>query len=680
MLLNLPDGMVTRQTKTRVAEEKKSPTKRSAKVTETDEELSLRIFDLFSKYKFRLITTEQELKEFLSLSDEFGLDTETSGLSFYHDEIAGFSLGTENESAYIPLNHTQGKNYTGDRGNLFTLLSSVKLDGFNWKFDKHFMTKIDPRFENLVPEGDGYLAARILDNRLDAGLKPLYKHFVDPLVEDYSFSSLFKRAFTTYNPALVYPYAAVDAQKHIIIKKVLEGKLKETPDLYRLYKKLELPLTEVVGRMERHGILLDVDKIHELNTTLTQDAEDYLAQIKEVTGKEDFNPGSPKQVGDALVDLGLLQRDSKGKVATGEPILESISSLHPLPKLILDYRGVQKLASTYTVGLLEYAGADGVSHPIFNQCGTDSGRFSSTRFNAQNIPKDNRFRNLFIPKKGNMLVGVDYSQQEVRILASLAKDEAMIEAFRSGKDFYAVMASLAFNLPYDSCTKKGEHAEYRGHMKSVVLGLNYDMGMKSLAEQLKKSVEEATEIYQRFQKTCPRVDDFKKKCKELAFSRGYAETVLKRRRYFEGVGYKALGLPRFESSDENVLAMLNKISHDRYAVKRLIEDAKKEGIFVRDREALAFMEERQCTNSVIQGSAADATKLAMLSFDRDKRARELDAHIVLQIHDEIIVECPEAHAEEVGDLLADIMNGVSEELFNLPGGGVPSIMSRWEKD
>lgn len=678
MLLKLPKDVVTRQTKTRVAEERKAPSKRASKVVETDQELSLRIFELFSRYEHKLITTERELIDFLSISNEFGLDTETSGLSFYNDTIAGFSVGTEHISAYIPLNHAVGQNYTGSRSNLFNILSRVKLYGFNWKFDKHFMTKVDSRFGDLLPEGDGYLMARLLDNRLDAGLKPLYKRFIDPTVEDYSFSSLFKRSFTTYDPVLVYPYAAVDAQKHIILAKYLDNELRKTPQVYRLYRNLELPITEVIGRMERHGIQLDVDRIQSLNAELTEEAVAYLAQIKEITNP-DFNPGSPKQVGDMMVELGLLERDSKGKVSTGVEVLETIAPLHPLPKLILDYRGVQKLGSTYTLGLLDYADEDGVAHPVFNQVGTDSGRMSSTRFNAQNIPKDNRFRNLFIPKQGNRLISVDYSQQEVRILASLAGDEAMMEAFRSGKDFYAVMASLAFNLPYDSCTKKGEHAEYRGHMKSVVLGLNYDMGMKSLAQNLGKSIQEATEIYQRFQQTCPKVDDFKKKCRELAFSRGYAETILKRRRYFEGIGYKALGLPRFESSDENVLTMLNKISHDRFAVKRLIEDAKKEGIYVKDREALAFMEERQCTNSVIQGSAADETKLAMVAFDKDKRARELDAHIVLQIHDEIIIECPAENAQEAGDLLAGIMNGVSQELLGIDGGAVPDVMSRWEK-
>lgn len=680
-LLNLPKNYVTRQTKSRVADEKKSVSKKQPKIVESDEALSLRIFEMFSRYKHRLITTEQELVEFLALQKEFGIDTETSGLSFYKDTIAGFSLGTETESAYIPLHHEVGTNYTGDFSRLYELLKEVDLIGFNWKFDKHFMTKVDPRFSNIDAKDDGYIMARLYNNNLDAGLKPLYKNFVDPTVEDYSFSGLFRRPFTTYDPESVYPYAAVDAQKHIILAKELSRLLQQHPDRYRLYKKLELPLTEVVGRMERHGIQLDVDRIHSLNSELTSEATDILEEIKCYAG-ENFNPGSPKQVGDVLADeLHLLHRDSKGKVGTGEAVLETIADKHPLPRLILDYRGVQKLASTYTVGLLEFAEENGVAHPVFNQLGTDTGRFSSTRFNAQNIPKDNRFRNLFIPKKDNMLISVDYSQQEVRLLAALANDTAMIEAFRSGKDFYAVMASLAFNLPYESCTKKGEHAELRGHMKSIVLGLNYDMGMASLAKNLGKSVDEATDIYERFQKTCPGVGAFKQKCRDFAYSHGYVETVLKRRRYFEGVGYKALGLPRFESSDKAVLDTLNKIKDDRWSVRRLLEDAKKEGIYVKDREAIAFSEDRQCTNSVIQGSASDMTKLAMLEFDRDRVARNLGAFIVLQVHDEIIVECPKSNAQEVGDRLAFIMNGVGSELMNgLPAGGVPQLMERWEKD
>lgn len=677
-LLKLPSDIVTRQSKTRVAEEKKEPRKRAKKEELTDEELSLKIFSLFSKYKHRLITKEYELEEFLKRSDRMGLDTETSGLSFYKDKIAGFSLGTDKESAYIPLFHEVGINYEGDIKRIYDMIKDyhIKLDGFNWKFDKHFMTwNVDSRFADIDANADGYLLARVLNNNLDAGLKPLYKHFIDPDVEDYSFSSLFSRPFTTYDPVLVYPYAAVDAQKHTVLARFLEEKLRtEYPAQYRLYRNLELPLTEVVGRMERYGVQMDKAHIYELNEQMETETQTYLQQIREIANDQNFNPGSPKQVKEVFSSLGIADLDK-----TDEKALLKIE--HPLAKAILDYRGVTKLGSTYTTGLLEFAEESGVAHPSFNQLGTDTGRFSSTRFNAQNIPKDNRFRNIFIPREGNKLVSVDYSQQEVRILASLAEDEAMISAFKSGRDFYAVMASIAFNLPYDSCTKKGEHAELRGHMKSIVLGLNYDMGIPSLAKNLGKSQEEAAEIYSKFQKVCPSIDAFKKKCRQFSYSHGYAETVLKRRRYFDGVGYKVLGLPRFESSDPAVLDTLNKIAKDRWAVRRLLEDAKKEGIYVKDREQISFAEDRQCANSVIQGSAADMTKLAMLSFDRDEEARRLQARIVLQIHDEIIIECPAQYAQEAGDRLAFIMNGVGAELMNgLPAGGVPQIMDKWEKE
>lgn len=676
-LLKLPSDVVTRQNKTRVAEEKKEPKKRAKKDDVSDEELSLKIFSLFNQYKHSLITTEKELEEFLSKSGRMGLDTETSGLLFYKDKIAGFSLATDKESAYIPLFHEVGVNYQGDPKRIYDLISNshVKIDGFNWKFDKHFLAfNVDSRFANLDAYADGYLLARVLNNNIDAGLKPLYKRFIDKNVEDYSFSSLFSRPFTTYDPALVYPYAAVDAQKHTVLARFLEEKLKEEyPAQYHLYKNLELPLTEVVGRMERYGVQMDKAHIYELYDQMAKETSTYLDEIRVLAQDPSFNPGSPKQVKDAFQRLGVEL------TSTDEKVLRKVE--HPLAEKILEYRGVTKLGSTYTTGLLQFAEESGVAHPSFNQLGTDTGRFSSTRFNAQNIPKDNRFRNIFIPREGNKLVSVDYSQQEVRILASLAEDEAMISAFKSGRDFYAVMASIAFNLPYDSCTKKGEHAELRGHMKSIVLGLNYDMGIPSLAKNLGKSQEEAAEIYSKFQKVCPSIDAFKKKCREFAYSHGYAETVLKRRRYFDGVGYKALGLPRFESSDPAVLETLNKIAKDRWAVRRLLEDAKKEGIYVKDREQVAFKEDRQCANSVIQGSAADMTKLAMLSFDRDEQARRLQAHIVLQIHDEIIIECPEQYAQEAGDRLAFIMNGVGAELMNgLPAGGVPQIMNRWEKD
>lgn len=673
-LLNIPKSV--KQTRTKVVQQDTKVSKRTPKIAQTDEELSLKIFELFSGYDCTLATTEEQLLAFIGREKEFGIDTETSGLQFYKDKIAGFSLGTRDRSVYVPLAHEVGVNYTGDMGRLYDILSSLELYGFNWKFDKHFLVQFDKRFENLIQKGDGYLMARLYNNTMDAGLKPLYKRFIDQNVEDYSFGSLFSRAFNTYDAELVYPYAAVDAQKHLIIGKYLESKLQEMPGLYRLYKNLELPLTEVVGRMEEHGIQLDRGRIYELNGELTVNAENILKEIQSIAG-ENFNPGSPKQVGEALRGLGLLQAGE----GTGEAVLEAIKDKHPLPHLILEYRGQTKLSGTYTVGLLNAAGQDAVAHPSFNQLGTDTGRFSSTNFNAQNIPKDNRFRNLFIPKEGNMLISVDYSQQEVRVLAALAEDEVMIEAFRSGKDFYAFMASIAYNLPYESCTKTGEFAKHRNEMKSIVLGLNYDMGMKSLAANLGKTVEEAEEVYHKFRKMCPSIDVFKKKNKEFGYSHGYVETVLKRRRYFDGVGYKALGLPRFECDRADILQVLQQLENDRWGARRLIEDAKKEGIYVKDRESIAFKEERQCTNSVIQGSSADMTKLAMLSFDRDKEAQRLGARIVLQIHDEIIIEAPRQNAVEAGDRLAFIMNGVGAELMNgLPAGGVPCVMERWEKD
>ena len=182
-LLRLPSDVVTRQNKTRVAEEKKEPKKRAKKDVVSDSELSLKIFSLFNQYKHSLITTEKELEEFLSKSDRFGLDTETSGLLFYKDKIAGFSLATDKESAYIPLFHEVGVNYQGDPKRIYDMIKDyhIKLDGFNWKFDKHFMAwNVDSRFANIDAYADGYLLARVLNNTYDAGLKPLYKRFIDP--------------------------------------------------------------------------------------------------------------------------------------------------------------------------------------------------------------------------------------------------------------------------------------------------------------------------------------------------------------------------------------------------------------------------------------------------------------------------------------------------------------------
>lgn len=620
--------------------------------------------ELFSKYNWKTVTTEEELKKYLDSADEFGLDTETTGLDVFKDKLCGFSLGTFDDCIYVPISHKVGKNYDGSLTKLQEMLSSKKIYGFNAKFDLKWLKKAVGL--NLKVVWCGYLASRLMhSNEPSNELKALYVKYVDPLAEFYSFSSLFRRPFDEYDPAVVGAYAAVDAMKHIRLDKWQEEHIGKNEK--KLLLQLELPLAHGLVDVELTGVKLDVEWCEELTNLLQQDLENVAADIaKDYQG---LNAGSPKQVAEWLYDkLGLPQINGRG---TGEETLHQLH--HPLAEKVLEYRKAQKLISTYA-GKMPKIADDGVIHCVFNQYGADTGRFSSSGPNLQNIPRDNRFRRMFIARPGHMLVSCDYTQQEVYILAALANDESMKEAYERGMDFYAYMASIVFDVPYEKCLKHAERGELRGQMKSIVLGLNYDMGVTSLAKDIGKSVAETKAIYAKFFEKCPRIKEFRNERLEFAKKNGYVETVLGRKRYFN-----ALHRPDFECENKDVLDTVMHLKNEN-VIQKLIADAAKEGIKVVDNRKQKAYETRQVVNSIIQGSAADMTKLAMIQVFKDERLRELGCKVLLQIHDEIIAEFPEENAKEGGDLLAQLMIDVGSDLIGIKMQCEPSLMKAWEKD
>lgn len=683
------------QTKPKRKAATKSSSKKEKIVVDNTAELRETINRIFADEDAILITTQEELLDFLRQQEVFGLDTETTGLYFYKDRIAGFSIATATRSAYIPLQHIRGQNYQDDIDTMCDILLERSYYGFNWQFDLHFLEKFNPRLANLKLQGEGSIALRCCDISLPHRLKPAYKAVIDPTYEDYSFTKLFKgRVFTEFDPKDVYKYAAVDARKHYVLTEYFENKLKEVPDMYYRYRSIELRVLKPVYQTEKYGFRLDVDLAQELYNELEEKRKPLLEQTQAMTNNPDFNPSSPQQVKAEFAKLGV--RLTK----TDEDALEKVN--HPLAKAILDYRGVVKLQGTYTTNLLDYTDEENgcrIVHTAFNSIGADTGRMSSHDPNLQNIPRDNRYRALFIARPNHKLISVDYSQQEVRILAALAEDDMMIDAFKSGKDFYAMMASIVFNLPYEQCGKHGVNGAKRNQMKSVVLGLNYSMGIQSLAADLGTTEAEAKQIVDAFYAVCPKVHAFQDKCLQFARTHGYNETYFKHRRYYKGLGYKALGLPRFEIfgpglkerniSPEEVMEKLYSFKNSRARLKEFInelkEPAKKKetknlAIYVNDREIIGYQEERQCTNSVIQGTGAEMTKLAAIVAQDDEELARLGAHIVNYIHDEIMIEAPDETAEAAGARLAFIMNDVCADMLNgLAGGCDAELMTKWQK-
>ena len=659
--VKLPKLAVTKST-TKNTTAARAP--RAKAVVDDSREVAARMAELFSEFNWKTVTTEEEVLEYLSTRQEVGLDTETTGLDAFKDTLVGFSIGTEDDCIYIPLKHKVGKNFEGDISKIAAILKEKDIYGFNAKFDMK-MLKNQANMPIQV-KWCGYLAARLMNSLEPSNeLKELYIKYVDKDAKFYSFRELFKRTFDEYDPAIVGAYAAVDAMKHIKLGKWQEANIGRTER--KLLTQLELPLAHQLVDIELTGVELNTEWCNELAASLEADLRKAEADIAK--DYEGLNPGSPKQVAEWLYDrLKLPQIQGRG---TGEGVLKLLD--HPLPAKILEYRKAQKLLSTYARKMPEEA-YEGVVHCVFNQYGADTGRFSSSNPNLQNIPRDNRFRKMFRAREGHTLVSCDYTQQEVYIMAAMADDESMKDAYNKGMDFYAYMASIVFGAPYEDCKKGGARGELRNQMKSIVLALNYDKGIKSLSQDIHKSVEETRAIYNKFFEKCPKVKEFRQTRLDFAKKNGYVETILGRKRYFN-----ALHKPDFECSNKDVLDTLVKLKND-WTIDKLIADAKKEGIEVIDWRKQKVLETRQVVNSVIQGSAADMTKLAMIAAGKDERLKELGCKIILQIHDEMIAEFPDETAEEGGRVLSQLMVDVGSELIGIKMVCEPSLMKVWEKD
>lgn len=666
---------------------KKSTAPRKKAVVDDSVAVAEAMKKYFAKYesRYRLVTTEEELIEYMSTRPELGFDTETNGKdNVFTDNLVGFSIGDGETCIYVPLFHEKGQNYQGDLTRLKEILTGGgrKYWGMNTKFDRKMMV-VWAGFD--VPMcWDAELACRLLDNRDQAGLKPQYIKYIDPDEQFYDYGSLFKQKFSKYDPAVVGIYGGVDAIKHYVLGKYQEKKMREHfPKIYKLMKNVELPLIDVVMDMELRGVMIDKPYYEQFTAELRADMDAKLAELqRDFPG---FNPNSPKQVGEVLFDRLRLPDYSKSR-KTGEEFLKKLN--HPVPKLILEIRGLSKAISTYTEAIpaLAIPDEDGlpIVHTTYHTIGADTGRFSSSNPNLQNQPKDNRFRRGFIARPGCKLISADFSQQEQAVLAGGSQDPKMLEGAENGRDYYALMASIIWDLPYESCTKKGEHKKLRNRCKSIVLGVTYGMSAKSLAESLNSSepdhtytTEECENILAKFYSGFPMVKEFQEQCAAFATQKGYMVTALGRRRYFQ-----YLGKPAFECPERpDVAETLNKLKYYNQ-IRACLDEAKAEGIQVIDNRWRQQDELRQTCNHYCQGTAADQTKVCMIAIFRDEDFRnKYHGRLLLQIHDEVIAEFPEEFAVEGGKHMAKIMSEVGSEVIGAKIWCEPSEpMDHWMKD
>ena len=414
------------------------------------------------------------------------------------------------------------------------------------------------------------------------------------------------------------------------LSEVISQKL-ESQNSMKLYREIELPLAAVLADMEEAGFLIDIKGIEAYGEVLKEQADALAERIYFLAGEE-FNINSPKQLGEILFEKLKLPSGKKTKTGykTNAEILQKLAPKHPIVSDILDYRQLTKLIGTYVTGLVKVAGADGRVHTKFKQTGTSTGRLSSAEPNLQNIPvrteAGRELRKYFLPKEGYKLIAADYSQIELRLLACISGDENMINAFASGEDIHTSTAAKVFNLPIDSVTPI-----LRKRAKAVNFGIVYGIGEYSLSQDLDITVKQAKEYIDSYLASYPGVREYLKGIVKEAAASGFVETLCGRIRY----------IPEIQSQN----GVMRKFG------------------------------ERVAMNSPIQGSAADIIKIAMLSVSKRLEEAGFDAKLILQVHDELIIEANESCADEVAILLKQEM----ENAMHLP---VPltvdlSIGDRW---
>jgi len=510
--------------------------------------------------------------------------------------------------------------YTDTKGINKDTLYGVALDGEYALFaseGEHLripLSECKDFFENeeyklIVPE-----CKAVWHTLMDRGIT-LASCVFDPCLAAYVLDST-ASDYTTAHLAAAYLNGRCSdtADEAYRLYSVLSEKLREI-DSENIYYDIEHPCAFVLARMERAGFLVDVKGLAEYSAELTKTAEALQDEIYLLAGEE-FNINSPKQLGHVLFEKLEIPAPKKTKsgYSTAADVLEKLRPFYPIVDMILEYRKVTKLNSTYAVGLTKAADGEGRVHTTFQQTVTATGRLSSVEPNLQNIPIKTELgralRRYFIPKKkGSVLVDADYSQIELRLLAHVSGDENMIEAFKSGVDVHTVTASQAFGVPVELVTP-----ELRKRAKAVNFGIIYGISDFTLGQDIGVTKRQAKEYMDSYMAAYPKVSEYLDRVKEEARAQGYVTTMMGRRRY----------IPELSSGK----AMLRAFG------------------------------ERVAMNSPLQGAAADIMKLAMVNVDKALRESGIDAHLILQVHDELVLESARECAEEASRILQSEMENV----------------------
>ncbi len=585
-----------------------------------------------SKKNYHMVSTAEErqsLCEYLLQQDEVCFDTETSSLDPLKAQLCGISFAYQaNEAYYVHIPDETPE------------LAQTVVEDFRAVFEHEQITKIGQnlKYDMLVLEKYNLQLKGSLFDTMIAHylLSPDGKHGMDVMAENYlnyspiSFKSLTGKEKDKAKDGLFYKvpvdkrvnYAAEDADITLQLKQYFAPKLAEVAS-EDLMNGLEMPLLKVLEEMERNGVKINTDALADLSEELGAESKQIEDKIYAMAGKE-FNIASPKQLGIILFDeMKLVDKPKKtktGQYATGEEILSKLAKEHEICALILAFRELNKLKSTYVDALPELIAEDGLIHTSYRQAVAATGRLSSTNPNLQNIPirtaRGKEIRKAFVPRhEDHLILAIDYSQIELRIMAGFAQDQHMIQAFKNGEDIHRATAAKVFKV-----TPEEVDSDMRRKAKTANFGIIYGISAFGLSERLNIPRGEASDIIKAYFEEFPAVKAYMDRVVNEAREQGYVETIMKRRRYLRDINSRNATVRGFA--------------------------------------------ERNAINAPIQGSAADIIKKAMINIAAWMRSENLQSKMIMQVHDELVFDVHKEELEKVKEKVTELMENAIE--FEVP--------------
>lgn len=601
------------------------------------------------KLDYQAVTTEAQfaaLLDKLSRADTIGIDTETTSLDAMNASLVGISIAFQaGEAVYIPVGHSltaapEQLDLQDVLGRLKPHLENpaLKKIGQNLKYDQHVFANYGIALNGIA--GDAMLASYIIESHLGHGLDELSERWLG--LETITYESLCGKgakqiSFADVAIGQATEYAAQDADFALR----LEAHLRAQMDAKQLemYEKMELPVAQVLFEMERNGVQIDRAELARQSAELGAELM-KLEQEAYAAAGQPFNLNSPKQLQEILFDkMGIptkgLKKTAKGGISTNEAVLEQLAPDYPLPKIILQNRSLAKLKSTYTDKLPEMISPkDGRVHTTYAQAVAITGRLASNNPNLQNIPirtaEGRRVRRAFTAPQGSVIVSADYSQIELRIMAHLSGDKTLIAAFQNGEDVHRRTAAEVFGTAPENVSP-----EQRRYAKTINFGLIYGMGQYGLAKSLGIDNLSAKNFIDRYFARYPGVAEYMQRTKEQAAAQGFVETLFGRRLY----------LPDIRNKNANARAGA----------------------------------ERAAINAPMQGTASDLIKRAMIDVSRWLVSDDLKSKLIMQVHDELVLEVVETELDFVKEKLPQIMAKVGGGLLDVPLVAEVGVGENWEE-